>query len=211
MIPPVALLFIILSCVHSSRGYTFEDSVETTKCAVITLDDPVNNIEPRQTAHCGNADSEENVDTFHKMYVQLKECHDIELQKVQSKCNQSQEIIKLQHKVDKIYAKLSTENQETNNLTRKIEELFAKFTTENRITNDLMQKFVQQFAKSSNIIENTTDINKRTRGKYLGCYQDRKEHVALRGYIMSSSSNNVESCIDVCHSGNFVYAGLQAG
>lgn len=85
---------------------------------------------------------------------------------------------------------------QTNNLSHKIDRIYEKLSNTTPTS-------IQYFDKMRS--------NNRTRGKYLGCYQDRVEHRGLRGYALPSRSMTVEKCIDICRNGSYVYAGLQAG
>lgn len=48
----------------------------------------------------------------------------------------------------------------------------------------------------------------RTRGKYLGCFQDNFLQRALRGYFGYDNNLTIEKCIDTCTFYRFVYAGF---
>lgn len=48
----------------------------------------------------------------------------------------------------------------------------------------------------------------RTRGKYLGCFQDNFLQRAFRGYFGEDANLTIEKCIDMCTFYRFVYAGF---
>lgn len=80
--------------------------------------------------------------------------------------------------------------------------------------NNLLEKMNQISEKLSKFTDDASivlPVAQRTRGKYVGCFQDQAHHRGLKGYIRRSYSNTIEGCIDICRSGNYVYAGLQAG
>lgn len=53
----------------------------------------------------------------------------------------------------------------------------------------------------------TIKRQKRSFGKYLGCFEDKEENRNFKGYIQKSHNNTIEGCCEVCRKGGFVYAG----
>jgi len=92
-------------------------------------------------------------------------------------------------------------NNWTDDLLHKVDQIYEKLSY--ATTPTTAPTTIQYFDK--------TKSNNRTRGKYVGCYQDRAEHRGLRGFAVPSRSMTVEKCIEICRNGSYVYAGLQSG
>lgn len=94
-------------------------------------------------------------------------------------------------------------------LSEKLSNLDIKTTAtlRNAVTTQDVEKLVYKFSCNNH---GYVKIQGRVSGKYLGCYHDPDEHRGLIEYAFRSKSMNIEKCINVCRSRNYVYAGLQA-
>lgn len=52
--------------------------------------------------------------------------------------------------------------------------------------------------------------NRRERGKYLGCFQDKALRRIFRGYVEKDPELTIEKCLQLCTYYRFVYAGIEA-
>lgn len=127
----------------------------------------------------------------------------------------------------------STNNSQENNILQKVEQIHDQLLRYHEQTNVIQHHCSTNCAQKRDLdkIEDlliTTIVgmnvnqcdcdtkndfsqikrNRRTPGKYVGCYDSKKEP---RGSVRRCKSNTISSCVDICYQGHFVYAELQNG
>lgn len=78
-------------------------------------------------------------------------------------------------------------------------------------TNIFMNEIDRKLSNISQYIFAQSNRVRRSRGKYIGCYPVTEDHRGLRLSSGPSLSTTVDSCIQICRYGNYVYAGLHSG
>lgn len=152
----------------------------------------------RGSASTADEEAINDLNSFRKLYMSLKEYHENELNKLKSKYDLLEEQFIASEKIN---TQLS--NSQTKDLQQKVEKMYEKLS---RISDTKPSAPItcptNQFDKMKR--------NKRIRGNYVGCFQDREDHRGLKGFVRQSKSNSIESCIEICRDGHYVYAGVQS-
>lgn len=112
----------------------------------------------------------------------------------------------LQLKIEEIYNMSSASKIQTNSLTEKVDNIHKILTKISTVEQHSTQPNSKQFPINQCFDKNVS--RKRTRGKYVGCFQDNDEYRLMKGHVIRMRLNHVELCVNHCRSGNFVYAGL---
>lgn len=222
MIWPVMLL-IIISCLHVSSDCMLESINllnETSKSVSTAAEEAISDL-----------------NSFKRLYRSLKEYYENELNKLNSKYDLLEEQLIASEKNIRLSTLTcicnvtdNSNNSRTKDIQLKVDQIYEKLSTITDTnpsvpsqTNELQQKIDQMYEKLSNITNSKPSApincptnqfdqikrNKRTRGKYVGCFLDAAHHRGLKGFIRKSKSNTIESCIEICRNGHYVYAGLQ--
>lgn len=181
----VSSLLLVISCVASNTIIEASNNKNTEAEPTKNFDVIDLNIK-QQLEVLFNKFHENELTKLRKKY----ELREERLMALLEKCNLSPVVT-----VNKYISPDHNTNNWTDNLLNKVDQIYEKLST-NPTTIQYIDK---------------TKSNNRTRGKYLGCYQDRAEHRGLRGFAVPSKSMTIEKCIEICRNGSYVYAGLQAG
>lgn len=187
MISSVPLLLLVISCVASNT------IIETSNNTNYEATNDVIDLNIKQQLEMLFQKYYEN--EFLKLQ-QKYELREERLMALLEKCN-SNPVITVNNYNSPDHNSENWTDLTANNLSHKIDQIYEKLS---HTINPIPIKYVDKM-KSNN----------RTRGKYLGCYQDQVDHRGLRGYALPSRSMTVEKCIEICRKGSYVYAGLQAG
>lgn len=213
----IALLLIAYFCAHV---FSDDDCIVKALELLKDHDHKTETTEETPTTtyqFTNNGSSINDLRSFERLYLQLKENFESKYQK-------------LQNENDKLRSKLYSSNIDsihtiqtfcTCNITDRLSSDNCRISQDNVVLEKIQQIHQQLANITGNIGKVQTECKanedfskitrkRRTNGKYVGCYRDRIEHRGLRGFSTGpSSTNSVDACIAICRSGNYVYAGLQ--